>query len=681
MTSTGRRVTGDTACRQVPVHGVASRRWIARARPGRRAGSSHSIEEIMMIRRSFPYLLAALGAGSLAGCAADPTPGSLDTIEVAVSTTAVIPSDATCVHIVATRLSDFTVSEFRGRLAGAVLATHPGETSITATAYPTPCGTEPAQAPWLADDQVKTFAAGGDTLRLAFHQNTSVTIDPVFDGTSAAVIEPGSRVRTGRNGEDVAGEFAIDGFGVTRIGYPARGGSGGPAESFLFSTEGKGSLDDVPRGITRTVEGNLLFQGSLPSLPLTLLDPFGNLLATWKVVVPAGFIGFNFTDGLDTIDATHFVRTGFTNRPVCNADRSHCQRGALEVLELTTDALGAPVAQVVQQFFLPDGPDESYPVGVASLGGGRFAVSYLPDADSAILVMDDQRRVLAGPVALPGDAEGLALTGDGRLAAVSYVGQVDLFDAETLAQQPETASYRLGAGVSTPSSLVWDTARNAFLTIDNTTHVVAAAADFSSAADLGLDLSGLTQPYGVAYRADTDEVLVGDSFGFDDLGSLATTLAVFNGVDATPSRTIVLAGIVPTTARAISTAYVASSAQLVTVVTRASGSPNPALEAVALVHDTDGRQVGTIDLSKFGLKRLFQVTYLPVSDELLFSASTADGKRRLVVTDAAGKPRRSLLAGDFAVASGFAQVASGPFIGQLGAVEYDPAFFFRATLP
>jgi hypothetical protein len=318
---------------------------------------------------------------------------------------------------------------------------------------------------------------------------------------------------------------------------------------------------------------------------------------------------------------------------------------------------------------------------VASLGGGRFAVSYLPDSNSALLIMDDQRGTLAGPVTIPGDVEGLALTGDGRLAAVRYNGPIDMFDAATLAPRPETGAYRLGADVSTPSSLVWDPAQNAFVTLNNSNRIVAAAADFSSSVDLSFDLGAFSQAYGVAYRADTDQLLVGDSFGSDAAGNLATTLTVFNGVNPAPARTIVLAGIVPTTARATSTAFVASRGQLVTVVSRASGNPNPALEAVAFVHDADGNQVGKIDLARFGFKRLLEVTYLPLSDELLFFATTADRKTRLVVTDASGKPERSLLSGAFAAASGFAQVTSGPLSGQLGVVEFDPAFFFRATLP
>jgi hypothetical protein len=636
----------------------------------------------MKLRRSFPFLLAAVSAGSLVGCADDaPSPSGLDAVRVAVSSSAVIPADGTCVHIVATRLSDFTVSEFRGRLSGAVLAAHAGETSISATAYPTPCSTEPAQAPWVADDQVKVFAAGADTLRLAFHQNSSITIDPVFDGAGEATVEEGSRVRTGRNGEDIAGDLAVDGFDVTRIGFPAPGSSGGPVETFLFSTEGKGALDDVPRGLTRTVEGNLLFQNSFWNAPLTLLDPSGNLVTTYRVVVPDGFMSFNFTDGLDTIDATHFVRTAYTNRAVCNEDRSHCQRGALEILELGADAAGVPVLDVVQQFFLPDGADESYPVGVASLGGGRFAVSYLPEADSQLLVMDADRRTYAGPVAIPGDAEGLALLDDGRLAVVRYNGPVDLFDPTTLAKRPESASYRLGADVSTPAGLTWDASLFMFLTLDNTNHVVAASADFSNAVDLGLDLGLLSTPYAVAYRPDTDQILVGDSFGTSELGDLAATLTVFDGTSTAPARTITLAGIVPTTARATGTAWLASRAQYVTVVSRASGNPNPALEAVAFVHDADGNPVGTIDLARFGLERLFQVTYLPSSDELVFLATTADGQRRLVVTDANGKPQRSLLAGAFARTSGFAPITNGSFAGQLGVVEMNPAFFFRATLP
>jgi len=110
----------------------------------------------------------------------------------------------------------------------------PGEQRVTATAYPQPCTSEPATAPWSIAPLTVTFAAGANTLPLEFKRNTPVTIAPVFDtDPQPLLVEPGSYVRTGRNGEDIAGpNYALDGWEVRQF---VTGG-----ERVLFSTRGKG---------------------------------------------------------------------------------------------------------------------------------------------------------------------------------------------------------------------------------------------------------------------------------------------------------------------------------------------------------------------------------------------------------------------------------------------------------
>src|SRR5688572_12270713 len=56
-----------------------------------------------------------------------------------------IPVDGECAHITSMRLADFATRNYVGPLDGAAFNAPKGETRITATAYPLPCDSEPAE--------------------------------------------------------------------------------------------------------------------------------------------------------------------------------------------------------------------------------------------------------------------------------------------------------------------------------------------------------------------------------------------------------------------------------------------------------------------------------------------------------------------------------------------------------
>src|SRR5262245_58255158 len=103
--------------------------------------------------RNHGLIHAACALIALAGCQGLDGEDAETEASAFIGTTSTIPSDGACAHIVATRLSDFHVSEFRGLLAGASFSVAAGESRVTATAYPQPCSNEPAAAPWIADVQ------------------------------------------------------------------------------------------------------------------------------------------------------------------------------------------------------------------------------------------------------------------------------------------------------------------------------------------------------------------------------------------------------------------------------------------------------------------------------------------------------------------------------------------------
>src|SRR5439155_3566234 len=308
-----------------------------------------------------------------------------------------------------TRLADFQSSEYRGLLSGATFKAPLGEDRVTATAYPPPCGTEPGAAPWAADAQTVTIARGANTVTLNFHQNVDVGIDPNFDDTKPLVVRAGSQVRISRNGEDTAGpNYALDGWEVKRLTLP-------PApvtETVVFSIEGKG-VPYTPRGMARTPDGNFVFQLGEAQSPLYVFGPTGDRLDRWRVSYPAGKTEWNVVDGLEAIDATHFVRTGWLNRPAgCDLSTGHCLQSGLEILEKKV-ADGAAFIEVTQQIFFPELPTEQlngeYAVGVAPVGD-KFAVTVLANAGgTALVLINRDGTIAAGPVAIPAanDIEGV----------------------------------------------------------------------------------------------------------------------------------------------------------------------------------------------------------------------------------------------------------------------------------
>ncbi len=151
--------------------------------------------------------------------------------------TGTIPTDGRCTHITSTRLSDFAVSSYQGPLGGAEFTVNVGEAHVTATAYPEPCSAEPAEPPWIADEQIANFTGGANVLVLSFHSSASVTIDPEFEQPGEIAVRPGTGARLARNGEDVAGPgFALDGWNVTALTLPPAA----PTETVLFSVRGQG---------------------------------------------------------------------------------------------------------------------------------------------------------------------------------------------------------------------------------------------------------------------------------------------------------------------------------------------------------------------------------------------------------------------------------------------------------
>src|SRR5262249_29610712 len=163
------------------------------------------------------------------------------------------------------------------------------------------------------DDQIATFAAGANTVHLAFHADVTVGVDPSFDTDAAVAVRDGTRVRTGRNGEDAAGpDLALDGWGGSRIALPAGGGGGPPGATPLCGLGGRGGaagLPSSPRGLARLPDGRLVAQVSETDQPLRVFDAAGNFVASWPIAYAAGQYHWDVTDGIEAIDSDHLVRT------------------------------------------------------------------------------------------------------------------------------------------------------------------------------------------------------------------------------------------------------------------------------------------------------------------------------------------------------------------------------------
>jgi hypothetical protein len=622
--------------------------------------------------------LVACSSLALAGCSHDNAPGAaVASASVTVTATA-IPSDGQCAHIVVTRLADFQSTEYRGLLAGATLKALVGEDRVTATAYPTPCTNEPAQAPWTADAQTVTLVPGGNTVALHFHQSTDVTVDPNFDDTKPLVVRLGSQVRISRNGEDTAGpNFALDAWEVRQLSLP-------PApvgETLLFSLEGKG-VPYTPRGMAHLPDGSFVFQLAEANAPLYVFDGAGNNGARWAVQYPASAHVWDYTDGLEAIDATHLVRTGWANKPFnCDANGDHCQQSGIEILEKQAAPDGSTIAAVTRQILLPELPAEAlnteYPVGVAPVGA-RFAVAMLSDLGGTSLVLvNSDGSIAAGPVSHPesNDIEGLFDDGAGRLVGLDYNGTLTTYNDTDLSQRAESGNVGEGIGYQVPTRLVWRSAGAGSWVAYNGQRLVTAAPDFSSVSDLAFDLSNFSLLSGVDYRADTDEVLLMDRFPAG-----APVVVAFNAATSMQTSSVTLQTGLSVSLRPWGLAYVASTHQLAAHYRRTSGS-DATLDASVFVHNADGSLARRFDLGQYGFVRVQSVRYRADSDELVILAVDGTGATRIVTTDVLGNPHRSYRTDALPDLADVALIGSGPFAGDFGAVTGQPSYFARVALP
>jgi len=640
-----------------------------------------------MTRPSRVLLFLALGGCGVGIGGEDDLLGT-EEANVQVAAAAAIPATGDCTHIIATRLADFQVTEYRGLLADASLAVRAGEHRVTATAYPQPCGTEPPAAPWRAVAQTVTFVTGDNLLKLNFRADASVGIDPTF-GDATPVIR-GSRVRIGRNGEDAAGpDYALDGWEVKRIGVPPVGGGGGtPAETVVFSTQGKGNLGYSPRGMAATTTGRFVFQLAEVFEPLRVFDGAGNFVESLPIVYPNGRLIWDNTDGLDAIDPTHFVRTGWINADVgCDASGDNCTHAGLDILERKVGAGGAPFVEVTKQILLPSLPNaplnEEYPVGVAYVNG-RYAVTTLPEGFSRLVLVNDQGAVVAGPTRIDGTgAEGVYSIGDGRIGVLEYEGRLTTYDGTTAAVRPgEERRYTDGAGLSNPTSVTWSDAAGGYIALAGK-RLVVSTPSFDAVTNLAIDLSAYAAPSGVEYRPDTNQLLVVDRLPPFAPGSTTVrqpAVDFFSLQTSTKDLTVALQG-VPMPVRARTLAWVTSRQQIVSHYRRPGTTADSSLDPVAFVHNLDGTLARKIDLTAFGVLRIGGVNYLRGSDELLFVVVDTSNVTRLMVTDLAGTPRRSMRTTGLDGFVELAPIATGVNAGDVGVIFGQPSEYARIAQP
>jgi hypothetical protein len=639
-------------------------------------------------QRSLNVLLAS-SALAFAACGGGGSPLGSQTADVVV-TTSVIPPDGQCVHIVATRTGDFQTVEYQGALAFAKLKAYPGENRVTATAYPTPCASEPTNAPWMTDAQLTTFVTGNNTLSLVFHRNVDVGVDAQFDVDPVPlVVRAGSFVRTGRNGEDTTGpNFALDGWEVKQIPLPPATGP----ETLVFTTEGKG-LPYTPRGMARTPDGTFVFQMSEPTAPLYALSATGAPVGTWPVTYPAGKIQWSNTDGLDAIDANHLVRTGWLNVGInCDATGNNCQYSGIEVLEKKTATDGSISFEVTQQILFSalgtEPLNEEYPVGVTAVPGGRFAVTFLPDVGSLLVLVNANGTIAAGPTAISGDVEGLFDDGAGRIVALDFSGHLTTYnDTDLKVRAGETASFVLGVDLNVPRAITWRGAGGGRYVTLASNRLVYATPGFDSITDVGLDATAYQNATGLDYRADTDEILLMDNLPPIDpvTGKRIPVVRFYNATTHALAHSVTLQTGATGQLRNGRIAWIPSTQQIVAHFHRPGAlGADPTIDGVAFVlNASDGSLASSIDLRRYGFTRIASVRYIAATDELVFVASGDDAARtkRLVVTDRAGKPRRAYRVDALPYLSDLAPVTDGAFAGDFGAISAEPSAFARIALP
>ena len=614
-------------------------------------------------------MLAACGTGS------EEEPG---TAIANVGLTSAIPVDGQCTHITSTRLSDFAVSAYQGPLAGASFTVNTGEAHVTATAYAAPCSAEPAEAPWIADEQITTFTTGANVLVLSFHSSASVTIEPSFEQPGEVAVRPGSGARLGRNGEDAAGPgFALDGWSVTELTLPPAA----PSETFRFSLRGQGGLTSTPRGLARLPNGTFVVQQFEIDQPLRTFSAAGAFLASWPVVYPPGTVRWDSTDGLEAIDATHLVRTGFLNAPInCDASGLGCVQAGIEILQLAADTSGNPVLLVGPQIALPPPYNLVYPVGVAKIGA-NFAVATLPNTTTELILIAPDGTVVAGPTAAPGDLEGLFATADGRLGALAYRGALSMYNAADASPRAgETAAFSDGLGLGIPRALAWDSAANRFLALSSDRRLVSATQGMTAIADLAIDLSGYLDPRGMDYRPDGNQVAIADRIAPVDgtTGTRIPRIDFYNLTTSALASSTVLSGM-PANLRTYSIAYVPGRQQILSNFRR-PGNPPDLIDSMVYTHRLDGSLAGAFDLRPLGIQRVYTVNYLLATDEILCTAIDLTGQVRLVVTSPTGQPRRGYRTDPIAGVSELAPITSGLYQGDLGVVFAEPSEYLRATL-
>ncbi|MGN6110819.1 MAG: hypothetical protein ACTHU0_37300 [Kofleriaceae bacterium] len=590
-----------------------------------------------------------------------------------ISTTSDIPVDGACVHVTATRFADFTVRSYQGPLAGASFAVDTGEHHVKATAYPEPCDAEPAQPPWVAEEQNVTLSGGANRIELRFHRSAGTTIDPIFDDESATLVRPGSRVRIGGGYEDAAGPgYALDGWDIKSIPVPPASGS--PQTLFRIVHTG---LPYPPRGLA-VAGGQFIVQLSEPSAPLSVYDGAGARVATWPVDYGPTAIRWTWTDGIEAIDDTHFVRTGWLDTPIqCETS---CVQSGIEVLELVNGPSG-PRLTVQQQIPLAPPYNRIYPVGVTPLGN-HYAVSIIDNAGSTrLLRVDLFGSVLAAGSEIPlADVEGIFDAG-GRIGGLDYRGNLALYDATTLAPLGLPADYRLGVDFVGAQRIAWlPSPRFQYAVVSATEQQrMLVNADATTSPEYTL-LHGYDSPAGLAYKPDTDQLLIMNRVPPIDPITMTRipTVDVFSVTPQAKVSSIQLHDL-PLPVRVVSLAYVAQTQLLATSYVR-PGAVNDPIEAVVYLHDLTGALVRTFSLAPFGFVKVESVDYLPASAELLLVAKDATGTRRLVVTTTTGQPLRSYRADELEGPLDLAPMSDGPFAGDIGVLEQGAAIV-RIHLP
>ena len=604
-----------------------------------------------------------------------------------------IPPDGECTHITSVRLSDFVRREYVGLLDGAVFNAPKGETRITAVAFAPPCTSEPAEPPWIADEQVVILNQGPNTIALNFRPNVAVGVDPIFwdDVDPQLAIVPGSAQRIGRNFEDTAGpSYAVDGWDVLQIALPPNGGGGTPSATFMFSTQTAGVLPYTPRGMARMVDGRFVFQVAESSAPLRVFAGGGAYLESWPVVLDPGMMQFDSTDGLDRVDATHLVRTAFLNAPLnCpEFEGPECIQSAIELLEIRPDGSGGSVAAVSQQILLPFPHNTEYPLGVvAAPVAGRTIVSTLPGVPgSNLLTVDSTGAVVAGPVNVSGSQEGLFLNGPlTKLGTLTYEGILAMRTTTTLAfRAGESYDYTLGfaGGVSNPVSLAARNAGGSFVVIHGLNFLDERFPDFSDGFPIPFDPSPYVFLGGVDVNDFANQLMIIDRLPPIDPGS-GQRLASFDTLDADTGVRLssTLFQGVPVNVRQQTIAFRPASNQIVSHFRRPGGVLDPSLDATLFVHNLDGSLAVIVNLAAWGVHRILAVNVLPATDELMVLGTDVEGTVRLMVTTAGGTPVRSYRTDAIFGITDLAPITAGPFAGQVGVITGQPSSFLRIESP